>query len=60
MTTTLPTDALVSDVLEAKCRQLMARRAALPNTWVNRKERARLVAEVDVILERWNWLVLGR
>jgi hypothetical protein len=58
--TTLPTDALVVDIIEAKVRTLMARRAGLPDAWPHRGERAELSVEIDACLERLNWLVLGR
>lgn len=64
MSTLLP-DALVTDVLvieatEAECRRVMAARAALHDTWLNRRDRRDLLDEADDLLEKYNLLVLGR
>lgn len=45
---------LVRDLLEARARRLMAQRAALPNAWPHRAERAELLAEVDATLTAYN------
>ena len=60
MAATLPTDVLVVDVIEAKARKLMAYRAALPRTWQYRQARVEIGAELDGLLERYNWLTLRR
>jgi hypothetical protein len=57
---TAPTDVLVTDVIEAQVRTLMAKRAALPVHWQYRAERAKLSAEISALLERYNRLTLGR
>lgn len=63
MATLVPTEAtdvLVVDLIEARTRLLMAKRAALPNAYPHRGTRSELKAEINASLERWNWLVLGR
>lgn len=57
---TLMPDALVVDVIEAEVRKLMAKRAALPQTWVYREERRALTKRIDDHLERFNLLTLRR
>lgn len=57
---TLMPDALVTDVIEAEVRKLMAKRAALPATWVHRAERREMAKRIDDMLERWNWLTWQR
>ncbi len=50
----------VAEATEARCRRVMAERAALRLTWMTRDERAAKLAEVDVLLEEFNLLTLGR
>jgi hypothetical protein len=50
----------VVDAIEAQCRTLMAKRASLPNDWLHRAERRELTVTIDAMLERWNWLSVGR
>lgn len=56
--TTPPT--LVRDLMEARIRRLMARRAGLADAWPHRAERAELMVEIGVGIDEFNRLVLGR
>lgn len=58
MTTT--SDAHVAETLESEARKVMAERAALPDTWLNREQRRVLLRQVDGLLEMYNQLTLGR
>ena len=50
---TLPTDVLVVELIEARCRRLMAERAALPDAWPHRGKRAELGQQIQVALDQW-------
>ena len=49
----LPTTRLVVEVAEAECRRVMAVRAGLSVSWVNRITRAELLADVDALLDEY-------
>lgn len=49
----LPTDVMVAEFIEARCRRLMAERASLANTWVHRRDRRDLLTEIDTALDQW-------
>lgn len=53
MTATLPTDLLVIELVEARCRRLMAERAALPDAWPHRGKRAELRVLIGVAIDQW-------
>lgn len=47
------TAADLRDILKARCRRLMAERAALPPTWQHRADRRRLIGLIDDALDEW-------
>lgn len=53
--TSTPSDELPTKAewLEAKCRHLMSKRAALPNAWPHRGRRAELLVEIGACIDRW-------
>lgn len=53
MTTTLPADVMVCELIEARARRLMAERAALPDAWPHRSKRAELRVEIQTALDQW-------
>lgn len=52
MTETTAPDS-VRDVVEARCRRLMAERAGLPMTWKTRGDRRELMALIEDELDEW-------
>ena len=56
----VPIETLVAEATEAECRRVMAQRAAIKLRYDTRAKRAELLAEVGMLLDEWNLLVLGR
>lgn len=49
----LADETTVAEAIEASCRELMAKRARLPETWVYRAERRDLAAEAEALIDQW-------
>lgn len=52
----LPTDDLVTDVIEHEVRKLMAARVALTPVWMHRAQRDQIAGDIDRMLDQWNEL----
>lgn len=50
----------VAERCEAACRERMALLHRTPLTWETRALRSDLAVEVEVLLDQWNLLTLGR
>ena len=53
-------DEMVADVIEARVRETMAKRVALKRLPATHDAQARMVGHLDVLLDQFNLLTLGR
>lgn len=59
MSATLPTDALVTDVIRAEALELMAERMSLKPRWMYRTHQAEMAAEIQTLLEQYAVIAWG-